>query len=133
MRRAAACASRSAAPTSIASSISSFGTFGRGYARRLWLSPRPMHSSASLYVSGPGLITGTGRCSRRKGTAWCIVVEPMQITSAPSSMQARPASRSFGKTTSSLPPSRFSTSGGMLIERMETHLSASPYSARPLR
>ncbi len=52
--------SYAAAASIIASSISGFGTLGRKYAFRLWLRPSPSINSASLYVSGPGLITGTG-------------------------------------------------------------------------
>ena len=77
-------------------------------------------------------MTGTGRLAAMWPCAWCMVVEPSRITSAPSSsMQRMAQSTSFGKTTSSLPPSRFSTSGITLMERMEASLSATPYSCVP--
>src|SRR5262249_10883421 len=69
-----------AAPSIIAVSISGFGTVGAGHAFFECERPSPSTSSASLYVSGPGWITGTGSSSWRYGTASCIVVEPMQST-----------------------------------------------------
>jgi hypothetical protein len=56
--------------------------------------------------------------------AWCIVVEPSRMTSAPSSSTAACASAvSRSNISSSLPAKSASTSGGMFTARIDAHFS----------
>ncbi|OGA71624.1 MAG: hypothetical protein A3G81_26545 [Betaproteobacteria bacterium RIFCSPLOWO2_12_FULL_65_14] len=75
-------------------------------------------------------MSGTGRRSASQAAAWCMVVDPRQITSAPSSSTQRMHTSSIlGKALSCLPSSRASKSGGMSKERTEAQCCARPYSA----
>ena len=86
---------------------SGFGFGDFGYAVLLCDRFSPNKASAIAYVSGPGFITGTGSASAKCMWAWCMVVEPKTITSAPSvSMHCSASSVRAGKMSDSFPVSR---------------------------